>query len=192
MNQSQQVLRAFLAEKMEEQGVTADLILLNRLTEHVVLREGRSDIKEEDRAIDITKGTDNKYAATRISAFNLLELSFTDVFGMVLSGGEIALLGPISSLAYAFAICGVINEFIQKTKAPLNETDAKILLALYRLKKKRFTPEELQAAYLEEFKEALADDQLQRSLASFKQKYIVRYRGENIYQLRELVTYDRP
>lgn len=192
MNQNQEVLRAFLSEKLQAQGLAANETLLNGLLEHVVIREGQSDVNEEERAIEIKKGTDNKTSATRISAFNLLELSFTDVFDLVLAGGGVTVMGGASKLAYTFAICALLNEFIKKATTELNETDAKILLALYQLGKKSFQPEELQASYVKEFGEPLAADQLQRSLDAFKKGSIIRYKGDNNYQLRERMTYERP
>ena len=192
MNQNQEVLRAFLSEKLQEQGVAADETLLNGLMEHVVIREGQSDVNEEERSIEIKKGTDNKTTSKRISAFNLLELSFTDVFDLVLAGGGLTVMGGASKLAYTFAICALLNEFIKKATTELNETDSKILLALYQLGKKSFQPEELQASYAKEFGETLAADQLQRSLDAFKKGSIIRYKGENNYQLRERMTYERP
>lgn len=191
MNQNQEALHAFLSEQLEEQGLAVDETLLNGLLQHVVIREGQSDVNQEERSINIKKGADDKTIASRISAFNLLELSFTDVFDLVLAGGSLTVMTGASKLAYTFAICTLINEFIKKTSTEFNETDAKILLALYQLGKKSFQPEEVQASYAKEFGEPLAADQLQRSLDAFKKGFIIRYQGDNNYKLRERMTYER-
>ena len=58
MRQEQLVLRAYLREKLSEQGLEADETILNAITARIALEEGEPDESKETRDITITEDTD--------------------------------------------------------------------------------------------------------------------------------------
>ncbi len=192
MTTNEKVLRAFITEKLEDMGYTADEVVLKTVVAGVSLREGRSNEKEEVRSLKLKEATDGTITARHFSLYNLLQVSNFDYRKLLID--ELAILAiPVEQKVKALlAILALINNFFEKLSYDFNAVDAKILLAIYHLENRnQFSPEAVQQSYLDEFGEDLVGKQLERSLNFFVNRRVLRKLKDNQYRLREQVSYER-
>ena len=190
MRQEQLVLRAYLREKLSEQGLEADETILNAITARIALEEGEPDESKETRAITITEDTDGTIAAKSIKLYNLMRVSLHDLFGFLLKETTIVFTED-NRLKLILSLLNLLHEFYPKLTYKFNQQDAKILLSIYALGKREFSIAEIAEAHQQKHDAAITEEQLKRSLQFFKDLYVLRYLGDGQYLLREKMTYER-
>lgn len=184
------VLRAFIAEKLAEQGLEAEDNMLNALAEIVTLEEGQSLESEEVRSIYLSEATDGKPSAKSIKLYNLMRISYHDLIGFLLKESAI-LFTEDDRLKAVFSVFNLLHEFYPKLTYTFNEQDAGILLALYESGKKEFPAAEIPGLYRQRYRKTLPETQLTRSLDAFVSLKVLRYLGEGKYAVREKMVYER-
>ncbi|MBK8879388.1 MAG: hypothetical protein IPN74_12805 [Haliscomenobacter sp.] len=191
MKAPEAILRAFVAEKLhDDASLQPDEAVLRVLNAVVALEPGASREAEEVRSIEIVEDTDGTYAAKSIKLFNLMKVSQHDLMGFLLKETTVFLTED-NRLKIVLSLLNLLYEFFPKLTYAFNEQDAKILFAVYSVGTSAFHPSEVAAAYLKRFGQPLPDAQLTRSLAFFKDLFVVKYLGDGKYLLRENITYER-
>lgn len=190
MQEEKIVLRAYLSEQWKQQGWTLHDDALKALLGAVQIEVGESDESKETRAIKITEDTDGKLAAESFKFFNLMKMSFHDLSGLLLKESSVYFMED-DKVKIIFSLLFLFHEFYPKLSYKFNETDAKILLAIYENGRQEFTLNDLQTAYHKRFDTALSQEQATRSLNYFKELRVLKYLGEGKYFLREKMTYER-
>lgn len=191
MTQNQEILRAYLSEELEQAGYSPDASALDLLSLHISLRAGVSKESDEVRSVTIKENTDGKYSGKHFSLYNLAEVSFYDLLGLGLDAVPIAGMNGKPFLQVAYAVLKLVHKFYPKLSYNLTETDAKILVAVRYLEKKEFTLADLKASFLQQFGTTIDEARFSRAIDFFRKKFILRYKGEGIYQLRERIEYIR-
>lgn len=184
------VLRAFVTEKLAEQGLEVDDSILSALEGIVALEEGQPLESDEVRSIYLSEATDGKPSAKSIKLYNLMRVSYHDLTGFLLKESTI-LLTEDNRTKIVLSILNLLHEFYPKLNFTFNEQDAGILLALNETGKKEFSAEEIPGLYSQRNGKNLTADQLKRSLDAFVALKVLRYLGEGKYAVREKMIYER-
>lgn len=184
------VLRAFVAEKLTEQGLVGDDNIFNALESVITLEEGQPLESEEVRSIYLSEATDGKLSAKSIKLYNLMRVSYHDLIGFLLKESTI-LLTEDNSVKVVLSIFNLLHEFYPKLTYTFNEQDAGILLALYESDKKEFSAVDIPDLYSRRNGKNLTADQLKNSLDAFIALKVLRFLGEGKYALREKMIYER-
>ncbi len=184
------VLRAFVAEKLAEQGLVGDDNIFNALESVITLEEGQPLESEEVRSIYLSEATDGKLSAKSIKLYNLMRVSYHDLIGFLLKESTI-LLTEDNSVKVVLSIFNLLHEFYPKLTYTFNEQDAGILLALYESDKKEFSAVDIPDLYSRRNGKNLTADQLKNSLDAFIALKVLRFLGEGKYALREKMIYER-
>jgi hypothetical protein len=194
MQEEKLILRAFLTEQFKPRCLEANEAILNAITSVVQIEEGEPDESKETRSIKITEDTDGKLAAASFKFFNLMKISFHDLYGFLLKESGIYFMED-DKVKIIFSLLFLFHDFSPKLTYTFNETDAKILLAIYEhtdgIKNKQLDIPGIQQAYYQHFKEPLLEAQATRSFNYFKELGVLKYLGEGQYVLREKITSQR-
>lgn len=190
MRKEEEILRAFLVEKLSEAGLTPDEGVLELMARAVTLEEGNPDEESETRHITIQEDTDKKTTAKSIKLYNLMTVSFYDLTGFLLKEMSI-LLSKDTRVMVFLSLLNLLHEFYPKLAYRFNETDAKILSAIYHLNKGRFSASELSNAYSLQFGESLTAGQMERSLIFFDRLKVLKSLSDGNYAVKERMTFER-
>lgn len=191
MDEKKEIIKAFAYNKLESDGFEPTEHALKSLSQHIQIFEGESNESEEFRSVDIDEDTDGKVSAKHFSLYNLIEVNFYDLFQFSLDGVAIMGMAGKPMFQIAYAALRVITDFAPKLTYEFNETDAKILLAIYHTKDKDFKVDEVSSKYLESFSEAIDQKRLNIAIGFFRKKGILRYLGNDLYRKEERVSYER-
>lgn len=193
MTKSRETLRAYLIEAFETAGVAPTPETMDILLIHIQLQEGASNEEEEERGhVLIEENHHGELSAKHVSLYNLINVSWYDIFGFGLSAAPIMIMPANTAYQIAYACVKLIYDFYPKlTYEFKKEKDAKILGSIALLGKEKFTLKEVKESLKENFKEELAGDYFSRAIAFFRKKAILRYIGNDYYQLEEEMSYER-
>lgn len=190
MNKEKAALRAFLIKKLTEAGWEVDETTLNALLSSVILEEGEPDEAKETRTISIKEDTDGKITAESVKLFNLMKVSYHDLMGFLIKEATI-LLTEDTKVKVFLSLLNLLHEFYPKLTYAFNETDAKILSAIYFLKKEAFTVTEVEEAYSNQNSDLLPSGRAERALDFFTSLKATKYLGNGQYATREKMVYER-
>jgi hypothetical protein len=190
MQEDKIILKAFLAEQFQAHGLEINDAILKAITSTVQIEEGEPDESQETRSVKITEDTDGKLAAQSFKFYNIIKMSYHDLVGFLLKESGIYFMED-DKVKIFFSILFLLHDFSPKLTYKFNETDAKILLAIYENDRKEFSVADVQAAYQQHFAQALSEEQASRSLNHFKDLKVVEYLGAGKYLPREKMTYER-
>ncbi len=193
MNKKEKIVKAFLEAKFQSNDLDPVInsnalapTFLKTFNAFVDLEIGETAEDEEYRSITVTEDTDGSYKAESIKLYNLMKISFYDLFGFLAKETSIGLTED-TAIKFGLSMFNLIYDFYPKLKYTFNATDAKILYSIYKLNKKEFTIQELSDANPSVFSE----EQLNRSFNFYKDLRIVKYLGNDRYLLKEKVIYER-
>jgi len=184
-------LKSVLSEELKSSDVQIDESAWHQIHLALQLKEGDSDESQEERSIRIKEGPYDEVTATHFSFYNLLEVDFYDLLGLGLDAAPIMMMDTEPKAKIILAILKVLYSFKPKLEHEFNETDSRILLAIAGLGDGLFTQEEVEAAYKEQFGNAIDSNRLYRALGYFRKKSILRHVQDGKYALEEKVSYDR-
>lgn len=190
MRQEEAALRAFLAAKLNEAGLEADEKAIAAVVAATKLEEGEPKEENETRHVSIHEGTDGKLNAKSIKWYNLMKVSFYDLRNFLLT--ELAILYSDDTKAQVIlSLLNLLNEFHSRLTYKFNETDARILLAIYRLNKDTFALPDLLDAYSQQFDTPLPASQAERSLNFFGSLKVLVLLKDGNYSVKEKMIYER-
>lgn len=190
MENHEYALRAFFQENLTDDQ--ADDRLLEHLVQHITLKEDETPLSEEERGTSyLREHTDRSVSGKQIDAYNIIELSFHDLFDSQLDLLDMATLEGKEGLNIAIAVLKLISKFAKAVTYTYQKIDAKILLTMKRLDKEFFTIQEVLEEYAAYFDEELDQDQLKRTMNLFHKKDMLRAAGNNRYRLKEKVVIRR-
>ena len=186
MNSQEKIIAAYMAEKLNENDENIAKVLSSIMT----LESGDSNEDEETRSIELKEDPDGQVTAKSFKLYNIMKISNYDLGKFLLEEIGIASFEE-TKLKITFGLLKLIYEFYPKLTYDFNDTDAKILLIIFQLKKKSITPPEVYDLYLQNFTPSVSTDQIQRSLDFFKEMRVIKYLGNGLYEVRERITYER-
>lgn len=190
MENHEYALRAFFQENLTDDQ--ADDRLLEHLVQRITLKEDETPLSEEERGTSyLREHTDRSVSGKQIDAYNIIELSFHDLFDSQLDLLDMATLEGKEGLNIAIAVLKLISKFAKAVTYTYQKIDAKILLTMKRLDKEFFTIQEVLEEYAAYFDEELDQDQLKRTMNLFHKKDMLRAAGNNRYRLKEKVVIRR-
>lgn len=190
MENHEYVLRAFFQENLTDDQ--ADDRLLEHLVQHITLKEDTAPLSDEERGTSyLREHTDRSVSGKQIDAYNIIELSFHDLFDSQLDLLDMATLEGKEGLNIAIAVLKLISKFAKAVTYTYQKIDAKILLTMKRLNKEFFTIQEVLEEYAAYFDEELDQDQLKRTMSLFHKKDMLRAADNNRYRLKEKVVIRR-
>ena len=190
MKKKEVVLRTFITEKLAERNLEADESILEAFGSSVRLEEGTPDETEEIRAIKIKEDTDGKVTAKSIKLYNLMKVSYYDLFGFLIKEAAIPFVEETRA-KIIFALLILLHEFYPKMAHTFNEQDARLLLLIQELGKKEFKADELSEAYQQHFDQAITTAKVSRSLNYFTDLKVLKYLNDDKYIAEEKMTYER-
>ena len=190
MTKKETTLRAFIAEKLSEQGMEFDENVFKAIVSSVTLEEGDPIESEEIRSVYLKEATDGKPSAKSIKLYNLMKISYHDLTGFILKQSVIFLTEDNKTKAI-LSVFNLLHEFYPKLTYTFNEQDAGILLALYESGKNEFLSAEVPGLYQLRYGKPLTESQLSRSLDAFVELKVLRYLGDGKYAIRENMIYER-
>lgn len=161
--------------------------VLNAIT---TLERGDSDERQETRKVKITEGTNGEVTAKSIKLYNLMEMSFHDLSGLLLRGAALSLFEDTKA-KIAYGVLMLIHEFYPMVSYEFGERDSKLLLVILEHGQSEFQMLELQEAFQKRFREEIGDKGLQKSLEVFVKLKVLKFRGNGKYMLREKMVYQR-
>lgn len=194
MSQQQQskILQAFLAEQLQSLDLVMDQDSFRFIESQLSLAEVPGPEAEQKRSVDLEQAPDGTVSGKMFSWYNLTQLSMTDLFGWVLNGASLFTMSNESKVKIALAVLSMINDFFKQMSAPLNEPEAKALLAIFDVESDAYTLKDVQSAFQKRFDTAISDTQLQAFMDSFVKKTIVRYDYQTqLYSNRQSISFTR-
>lgn len=190
MVNQKEIIAAFVSEKM--QGIDSEINekIVRALNAAITLEKGDSNEAEETRSITLKEDTDGKITAKSMKLFNLMKVSYYDLFGFL--SKEIAIgLTEDSRVKILISLFNLFYDFYPKFSYAFNETDAKVLMVIWQLNKKGFTAEEVLEEYTKNHTPSVSTAQIQRSLIFFKDMRVIKDLGKGQYEVKEKITYER-
>jgi len=192
MNNKKATLSEFLTHELRKQGFQPDDQQIKILVEAVSLQEGQSNEADETRSVRINEDTDGQVTAKRFSLYNLMEIRYYEYFEFGLEAGLLFADNKPNKLQIALGLLLLLNSFHQKMSSEFNETDAKILLAIFHLDERSITESEVLQTYHKHFDQDLTPERLSRSMRYFEDIRILKKEEEKgSYRVRERMTYER-
>lgn len=186
-----ETLKSVLNDQLKTLGVQLDDAAWQQIHLAMQLKEGESDESQEERSIRIKEGPYDDVTATHFSFYNLIDVDFYDLLGLGLDAAPIMMMGTEPKVKIILAILKVLHSFYPKLEHEFNETDSRILLVIADFGERLFTQEEVEAAYMEQFGNAINSKRLYRAIGYFREKGILRHIEDGKYRLEEKVSYDR-
>ena len=191
MDENQQILKAYLKEDLQKHTHPAEDILLDWLGNHIFLEEGQSDISKEERTLYLKDNYLGIPSARLKSWYNVVKINTHDLIGLSISAVPIMGMAGKPYFQIAWAILALAHSFSSKLEyKDFEPLDAKILAALFELKKEDFTIPELMAAFKAKYEDELTEERLNKAIGFFRTKNILRYLGNHIYRLQEKIKYE--
>ena len=192
MNKNQEVLKAYAAEVLKENGYQAEDEILDFVATHIQLSEGESNEEDEERSVDIHEDTDGTFSMKQFNYYNAINIRFYDIIGLGIESIPILALPIGSAIKIIYIVFKLIHKFHGELESDkFNETDAKIMYAIWHPKKKEFKQSDVKAEYAQIFKEEISDERLARSISFFRKRAIIKHRGDGVYRLIESVEYEK-
>lgn len=192
MKDSQKILKTFIEEKLRKDDYKSDSLVIKSLLSAIVLEEGESSEERESRSVKLVEDTDGKFTAESLKLYNLMSVSYYDLFGFLKD--EMIILAGIpenTGLKIALSVLNLLYEFVPKMTRKFNETDAKIIMAVYLQNKQPFSIDQLKATYQEQFKVPLSKEQAVRSLSFLNKHRVVEQKADGTFIGKEEVHYER-
>lgn len=169
------VLRAFLGEQLGARGHVLDDETFRLIEAHVTLSEAEGAEAEEIRSVELQKHTDGKVTGRMFSLYNVSQIGWHDLFGLALKEAAILAMTDETRLKIALALLTLVHDFFKHLNTDLNETEARILLAIYDLEKPEFSTADLQESCRKQFTKPLSGAQIQTLLDAFVRMTILDY-----------------
>lgn len=191
-NNQSQILRAFLDEKFSDSGTGIDDESFKLIRNYVSMTEAELPESEQMRSIKGEKSTDGKYLAKHFSLYNITQISLHDLFDMLLKGAGVFNMVKETSFKIILAILAIAKDFYKHMNQDLNETEAKVLLAISTIKPDTFSLQDVQQAYQQEFNTTIEETELQVFLDAFKKMTILRFNPQSkLYSTRQNIEFTR-
>jgi hypothetical protein len=190
MATQKEIIAAFVVEKIHDVDAETANQIVRALNASVTLEQGNSNEDDETRSISLKEDTDGKITAKSMKLFNLMKISYYDLFGFL--SKEVAIgFTEDSRVKIIVSLFNLFYDFYPKFAYTFNETDAKVLLAIWQLNKKSFSAEEVLEEYAKNHTPSVASAQIARSLTFFKDMRVVKDLGKGQYEVKEKITYER-
>lgn len=190
MINQEQTIKAFVAENAQGMDADTQQYIARALNAAVTLERGNSNEAEETRSVSLKEDTDGKVTAKSLKLFNLMKVSYYDLFGFLAEEIIIALTED-SRTKIITSLFKLFYSFYPKLTYTFNDTDAKILMAIWQMNKQKWTADEVLDAYTQKNTPSVSTEQIQRSLNFLNELRVVKYLGKGVYEQREKVTYER-
>lgn len=190
MRQEEAALQEFLRARLTEAGLKADEKAISAIVAVTKLEEGEPNEENETRHITLHEGTDGKLGAKSIKWYNLMKVSFHDLSGFLLTEAAI-LFSDDTKIQVFLSLLNLLHEFYPKLTYAFNDTDARVLLAIHQLRRKKFMIPELQDSYAQSFGQALSISQAERSLSFFDSMNVLAHLDDGHYFVEEEMIYER-
>jgi hypothetical protein len=190
MNNQEEPLRMFLAEKSISRGIATNDNLVKHFSEALTFEKGIPPERGKTRKVTILDDTNGNLSAESVSLYNLLKVSFYDL-GDLLFKEALLLLSKDERIIISLSLLNLIYEFYPKITHTFNEQDACILLSIFYLNKKSFTFTELERLPEHQCHLSISDELFKRSLDYFVEMKILKLESDERYTLRQEVVYHR-
>lgn len=196
MQDPQKILRIYLEEQFQAEGMQPDEQVMKHLLKGIRLEEGNTDESQEERSVSVKEDHHGTTSAEMFHWYRLIKLDFHDLFGLGMDATAIMMMSAQPVFQIAFATLKVIHTYLPKLKYEFqHEDDAKILGAIALLnkgeKKEQFTLQEVQASLAKHFATSVEDAYLQKAIDFFRKLAILRYVGNDRYQIEQKIDYER-
>jgi hypothetical protein len=190
MTIKEKIIKAFIAEKLQINETEINEGVFNTINASINLEIGESNEADEIRSISLLEDTDGKVTAKSIKLYNLMRVSLYDIVGFCLKETSI-LFTEDNKVKIIYALMNLLLDFYPKLTYSFNDTDAKILMAIWNIRKSTITIDEINASYSQLSSTIIEISQLQRSLEFFKTLRVLKYLGNDQYQVKEKIIYER-
>ena len=197
MKNKEKILVSYINQKFSENGLEIDTDFEKKFASCIELEEGYRKIEDETRSVTIKEDTDGKISASSIKLYNIMKVEQFEIQKSLIKTDAVffdaGLLNTDQIIKMCFTLLDIAYEFYSKLKYTFNDTDAKILAAIYQftIKEKEFTETGLNTFYSVNSNETLKDGQISRSLHFFTSLKVIKDLGEGKYALRERLIYER-
>ena len=166
------------------------MAIAKQLNKFIDLEKGKSNENDETRSVTIVVDKDGTVSAESFKLYNV-RVSLKDVGKFALETSLSLLLTDDIKFQIVLSLLNIVDEFFPKLTITFNETDAKILLAIYQLNQQKVTIADVSDRYAETNTPSVSDDQIKRSLDLFDSKDVLRALANGVYEVREEMTYER-
>ncbi len=190
METQNKILRKFITERFEVQGIKPNAQSISAIYKVVSLEKGIPPEEGETRKVTVIEDTDGEISAKSISLYNLLKVSFQDLRGFLLKETTI-LFTEDEKVKIVFSLLNLIHEFMPKLAYSFNKQDSKLLLSIFNINLDSFSGSVVADQYRLLYNESITDEQLFRSINFFVAMKILRNLGNDTYELRQKMEYER-
>lgn len=186
------ILRAFIAEKLAPLGCQLDDESFFLLESQLTLSEAGRPEREEIRSVDLKTHTDGKVSAGMFSLYQVSQISLNDLFGLALKEAGVLMMHEDTKIKITLAFLAVVHDFFKLLNIELNESEARVLLAVYDIDKPAFSAADIKEAYRQRFVKPISADRLDVFLDAFVRMTILGFdKRTALYAKRQRIHLNR-
>ena len=190
MKKKEQILRAFIKEKLEQEGWEADEKIMDAILSNVKIEEGTPPLDQEVRSTTIIEDTDGTHTSESIKLYNLIKIKNYDLTGFAIKQNA-AIFTNDDKLKIAFTLLNLFHEFYAHTKHKFNPQDTKVLVMIYEQGGETFSLEKLNEVNNSNFTPPVSNDGILNSLNKLIDRRVIKRLGDNEYKAIDRIIYER-